>query len=67
MRRVSDTEAPLHRIEQIPDHLPADAAGTPSHDFPIAGVEREAHAYHLTVAAEDLKALRRPSRFADAG
>jgi hypothetical protein len=59
------TEALLDALEhQIADHLTGDAAGagTPSHDFSIAGVERKGHSHHLAVPARDLEAIGGPTQ-----
>ena len=58
-RRLRSFKALLDSLQhQIADHLAADAssARTPSHDFPVAGIQRKDDAYHLTVPTRDFKA-----------
>jgi hypothetical protein len=58
-------KAPLHALEhQIPDHLPADAAGAraPGHGFPIAGVQSKGDSHGFTIPAGDLEAVGGPAQ-----
>lgn len=65
VRHAGGAEAPLHALEhQVPDHLPADAAGAgaPGHDLSVAGIQRKGHTDHLTIPACDLKPIRGPAQ-----
>ena len=65
MRQRRITKAPLDALHhQIRDHFSGDPAnaGTPAHDFSIAGIECKGHANDLPVPAGDLQTVGGPAK-----